>query len=119
MSAELNKELIKVMEIKNNTPSFQGYYKITGKPARLDNLKQQIADVTEDYLFINGKENGHKSSFELLTGNHLNKFLDLSKSTILFKNFRKKFSKQIGESPKVLSVAEAEKKLLKGKFDFQ
>ncbi len=107
------------MEIKNNTPSFQGYYKITGKPAKLDKLKRKISDVTDDFLFINNRENGHKSSFELLTGKHLNKFLDKSKSALSFKSFRKKLAKNLGVKPKVISVDTAFKRLSHDKFDFQ
>lgn len=88
-----------------NQTSFNGYYKIESTPKRIKNIKDFVHCKDGDMLCLNHKKYGKKESIQILTGKHLNKFLDLI-GKVYIRDLRDKLPKYLDKKPEKLSATD-------------
>lgn len=92
-----------------NQTTFSGYYKIESTPKQIKRIKEFVPYRNGNILCLNHKKYGKKESIQILTGKHLDKFLDLIRK-VYIRDLRDKLPKYLDTKPKKISATDFFKK---------
>lgn len=97
-------------EINYTQPSFQAYLKFKDKPHKIKKLRDLFRQ-NDKYLCVNYQKQEDKTILEVLSGKHIDKFLDLINKTNDYRELRTNIPKYLGENPKKPHIDKYIKKL--------
>lgn len=102
---------MQIETIHNNNTCFQGYIKFHDKTHKIKKLRTLFKQHTDDYLCANYQKANDKATLEVLSGKHIDKFLDLVGQCSEYRELRTNLTKYLGEKPKKGNVNKYIKKL--------
>ena len=97
------------------SPAFGKFIKIKGNYEQLNNFRENLRDISSDYVDIAQKRHGKKSELYILSVKHFDKFIDLMKNVHLRK-LRRNLEKYLAQKPGKMNIEKAEKLLLENNF---
>ena len=107
-----------VVSSQNTTPGFGKFVKVKGSAQDLQNFRDELYEVSKDFVSIMQKKSETKSFLYVISGKDADKFLDLAASLGGFMELRRKPQAYLKKKPKVMNVIDAFEKLKEDKKVF-
>lgn len=95
-----------------NSPSFEKFIKVKDSPGKLTSFRSELNESSDTFVSFWAKKKSKNPVLYIISGKHLDKFIDLVQKNIYFRDLRTNPEKFLKTKPITLNAAKAKKKLL-------